>query len=269
MILKVLHLRVKPMKLLRTTGAAMLVAMAVGAQTAPPPDQIRGEITNVNAQAKQIAVKTDKGEAVTVTTTDRTVVVRMPAGVTDPKQGVKIELSAITPNDKLIAIGKLSADKKSLEGARLYVLTVSDIAQIHKQEDEDWVKRGTSGEVTAVDAAAKTITIKSGSKEITIESSDKADFRRYSADSFKSTDAKPSSLAEIKTGDQVRVLGNKNAEGDKVAAERIFSGTFPPHFGNHRLHRSGSQRAQGEGSGDQKIADDQAGSGFAGEETGA
>ncbi len=205
----------------------MLAAFPVLAQTAAPAaDQVRGAVTGVTVQSKQISVTTEKGDAVTVTLGPRTVLLRMPAGVTDPKQFVAIELQAVAEGDKLIALGKLSADKKIMEGAKVYILTKADIAQLHKLEDEDWVKRGTSGIVTAVDAAAKTITVKVGSKEAAVQLSDKTDMRRYSLDSFKSTDAKPAALADVKADDQLRVLGNKNAEGDKIAAERIFFGTF-------------------------------------------
>jgi hypothetical protein len=205
---------------------AVLAGLPAIAQQTAPADRIQGAVTAINPQARQIAVKTDKGDPVTITTTDRTVLLRMPAGVSDPKQGVKIELSGIAADDKLVAIGKLSADKKNLEGMKIYVLTKSDIAQIHQNEDEDWQKRGASGEVRAVDAAARTFTLKAGSKQFAVQVSDKTDFRRYSDDSFKSTDAKPSSLGEIKVDDQARVLGNKNAEGDSIAAERVFFGAF-------------------------------------------
>jgi hypothetical protein len=212
------------MKLSRIIVLTVLAAVPALAQQ--KTDQIQGAITSVNAQNKQITVTTDKNEIITVTASDRTSIVRMPAGVTDPKQGVKIELPTVTSGDKIIAFGKLSDDKKSLDGLRLYILTKNDIAAIHKQEDEEWVKRGTSGEVTAVDAVNKKFTIKAGSKDLTIELSDKTDLERYSPDSFKSTDAKPSSIGEIQLKDQVRVLGNKNDAGDTVAAERIFFGTF-------------------------------------------
>jgi len=206
---------------------AILGGLPAFAQSAAPAnDQVKGAITGVNLQARQIAVTTEKGDAVQIATTDRTILLRMPAGVTDPKQFVKIELPAIAAGDKVLAVGKLSADKKTLEAAKVFFLIKSDIAEIHKQEDEDWVKRGTSGVVSAADAAARSFTVKVGSKELAVQLSDKTDVRRYSADSFKSTDAKPGSLAEIKVDDQVRVLGNKNAEGDKIAAERVFFGTF-------------------------------------------
>ena len=214
------------MKIHRTMLFAVLAGLPAIAQQPAPADRIQGAVTAINSQARQIAVKSDKGEPVTITTTDRTVLLRMPAGVSDPKQGVKIELSGIAADDKLVAIGKLSADKKNLEGLKIYVLTKSDIAQIHQNEDEDWQKRGTSGVVTAVDAAAKTFTLKAGSKQFTVQVSEKTDFQRYSDDSFKSTDAKPSSLGGIKVDDQARVLGNKNADGDTIAAERAFFGAF-------------------------------------------
>jgi hypothetical protein len=212
------------MKYFRILAFTMLGVLGATAQQ--KADQLQGAITSVNPQNKQIVVTTDKGETVTVTASDRTSIVRMPAGVTDPKQGVKIELPTINAGDKIIAFGKLSDDKKGLDGSRLYILTKSDIAVIHKQEDDDWVKRGTSGEVASVDAAAKKFTVKLGNREITIQTSDKTDIQRYSPDSFKSTDAKPSTLAEIQPKDQVRVLGNKNEAGDTVTAERVFFGTF-------------------------------------------
>ena len=211
----------------RTLLCAILGGLPALAQPAAPAvDQVKGAVTSVNVQARQIAVTTEKGDPVTVSLIGRAVLLRMPAGVTDPKQFVAIELPTIAAGDKLIALGKLSADKKTLEGAKVYVLTSADIAQLHKLEDEDWVKRGTSGVASAVDAAAGTITLKVGAREFTVQVSAKTDIERYSADSFKSTDARPASLADMKVDDQVRVLGNKNAEGDKIAAERVFFGTF-------------------------------------------
>jgi uncharacterized membrane protein YgcG len=218
------------MKSMNLSGNILLTLLAglpVFAQTtAPAADQVRGAITGVAVQTKQIAVTTEKGDPVTVVLSARTVLLRMPAGVTDPKQFVAIELPAVAVGDKLIALGKLSADRKTLDGAKVYILTRADIAQLHKLEDEDWVKRGASGMVVAVDAAARTITVKVASKELGVQLSDKTDMRRYSADSFKSTDARPAVLADVKVDDQVRVLGNKDAAGDKIAAERVFFGTF-------------------------------------------
>ena len=55
--------------------------------------------------------------------------------------------------------------------------------------------------------------------------SNKTVFKRYIPDSVKYADAKPSTLAEIGTGDQVRVLGSKDDAGT-VQAEQVVSGAF-------------------------------------------
>jgi len=50
--------------------------------------------------------------------------------------------------------------------------------------------------------------------------------RRYAANSVKFDDAKPSKLADIHPGDQLRARGTKNADGTEFAAEEIVSGSF-------------------------------------------
>ena len=54
---------------------------------------------------------------------------------------------------------------------------------------------------------------------------DKTDCHRYSPDSASRADATPSCLAEVKAGDQVKVLGNQDPDGS-VAAEIVYSGAF-------------------------------------------
>jgi hypothetical protein len=55
---------------------------------------------------------------------------------------------------------------------------------------------------------------------------DKILYRRYAPDSIKFEDAKPSSFAELKVGDQVRALGEKSADGTRFTPEELVSGSF-------------------------------------------
>src|ERR1017187_1700900 len=57
---------------------------------APARAQVAGTVASVAAPASQLVLKTDKGESITVTTTDKTVILRMPAGVTDVQKGTKM-----------------------------------------------------------------------------------------------------------------------------------------------------------------------------------
>ena len=194
--------------------------------TAPARAQVAGTVTSVAAQASQFVMKTDKGESITVTTTDKTVILHMPAGVTDVQKGIKMTVGEMAAGDRVVAYYKGAADEKAVQATSLVVRTTADLAEIAKQELADWRKRGTVGTVTATDPAAKTITLKVGSKTVTVTASDKTEYHRYSLDSAKPADAKASSFAEIKVGDQAHVLGNKNEDGAATTAESIYAGTF-------------------------------------------
>src|SRR5262249_55674523 len=81
--------------------------------------------------------------------------------------------------------------------------------------------------VKAVDTAEKRITVDVRGRTMTVDaSSDKVGFRRYAPDSIHFADAKPSEFAAIKVGDQLRALGDKDAEGTKIKGEEILFGTF-------------------------------------------
>ena len=171
-------------------------------------------------------MKSDKGEDISVTTTDRTLLLRIPPGETDPKKGSKIALSALSAGDRAVIVGPAPSDPKTWAATAVLIMSKSDVASLQQKDQDDWKKRGTTGTVTAIDPAAKTVTIKSGSRTFTVQPSDKTSYHRYSLDSARFSDAKPSGFPEIKTGDQLRVLGNKSDEGATILAERIVSGSF-------------------------------------------
>ena len=202
--------------------------MSAAAQTPPAGNraQLSGTVTAVNADARQLSLKGDKGDDVTVSTTDRTLILRIPPGETDPKKGSKIALTALNPGDRAVIIGPAPSDPKTWAATAVLVMSKGDVASLQQKDQDDWKKRGTTGTVTTIDAAAKTVVIKSGSHTFTVQPSDKTTFQRYSLDSARFSDAKPSAFPEIQTGDQLRVLGNKNEDGTVIQAEKIVSGSF-------------------------------------------
>ena len=213
---------------------AMAAAVSAAAQTPPAPTpaaaanraQISGTIAAVDAANRQLTLQSDKGEAVSVATTDRTLILRIPPGETDPKKGTKIPLSTLAAGDRAVVMGPPPADPKSWNATAVLVMSKSDVASLHQKDQDDWRKRGTTGTVTAIDAAAHSLTIRSGSRTFSVQPSDKTVYNRYALDSARFSDAKPSSFAAIGTGDQLRILGNKNEEGTLIQAEKIVSGSF-------------------------------------------
>lgn len=195
------------------------------AQTAPRV-QVAGIVGSVNAAANQLVLKTDNGDSIAVTTTEKTSILHFAAGVTDPSKGTNMAVGDLQAGDRIVATYRGAAGDKQITAIRLVVRTTADLGAINQAELADWKKRGMAGNVTEVDAAAKSFTVKSGARTIAVTTTDKTEFHRYSLDSAKASDAKASNFAEVKVGDQVRVLGNRSADGASDAAESIYAGEF-------------------------------------------
>jgi hypothetical protein len=187
-----------------------------------------GVVTQVNASANQIVMKTDAGPEVTVTTEPKTSFRRTKPGETTLASASTIALTDIAAGDRVLARGVRSEDQKSVAATLVVVMSKSDIAQKQAAEKADWDKRGVIGVVTAASPTEIAISVRGagGAKTMIVTPGPNAVIRRYSPESIKFEDAKTSTLAEIRTGDQVRARGDKNAESTKMTADEIVSGTF-------------------------------------------
>ena len=216
------------MKSLGVIVLAILSWVGAEAQTPAAPVRVRvtGTVVSVDAAAGRIALKTDKGDVTTLTTTEKSFLRRLPPGETDTKKATPVGLGDIAAGDRVAAIGQFAADQKSFEARTVYVMSKTDVAEVHAKEEEDWQKRGTTGIVTAVDPAAKTIVIKAGRGQYTVQAAAATQLLRYAPDSAKLADAKPGTLGEIRVGDELHALGDKSADGTAIAAEKVVSGSF-------------------------------------------
>ena len=200
-----------------------------GAQTATPPlKSVIGEVTSLDAAAKQINVKADDGVIYTIDLADSTSYYHVPPGEKDLKKATKIAPSDVAVGDRLLARGALTEETKSIAAKTIVVMTKADLAKKQERDRAAWQTRGVAGTVTAVNADAKEITINTHGREaktVVIETS-AAGFRRYAPDSVRFADAKPSTFAELQVGDTVRVLGDKNEDGTRFKAEELIFGSF-------------------------------------------
>jgi hypothetical protein len=192
---------------------------------APARTQIAGNVTAVDSDKQQISLQTDKGETVTLSASEKTVIVHIPPGETDVKKGTKMAFSELAAGDRVVAFARPSDDPKMLQATSLVVRTKADVASVQQKQQEDWKKRGAAGIVTEVDAAGQSLTIRAGQRTWKVQASDKTQFHRYSPDSARPADARKSSFAEVKSGDQANVLGNRGEDGT-IAAEVVYSGSF-------------------------------------------
>jgi hypothetical protein len=214
------------MNCLRLITLAVLLGVPASAQAPANRTQVAGTISAVDAGGGKITLKGDKGEDVTVTTGPRTLFLKMPPGETDAKKGTKIALTDVSAGDRAVVVAPQGSDPKSLNATAVLVMSKSDVASLQQKDVDDWKKRGTTGNVTAIDTASKTVTIKTGARSFRVTPSDKTTYFRYAPDSARFADAKPAAFEDIKVADQVRVLGNKTEDGAGILAEKLVSGSF-------------------------------------------
>ena len=216
------------MKSLAVIALATLFCVGGRAQTqaAPARARVTGTVVSVDAAGGRITLKSDKGDVTTVTTTEKSFLRRLPPGETDAKKATPAGVADIAAGDRVVASGQFGADEKSFEAHTVLVMPKASVEAVHAKEEEDWQKRGTTGIVTEVNPAAKTIVIKAGRGQYTVEAAAAKEVLRYAKDSAKLADAKPGTLGEIRVGDELHVLGDKNADGTAITAEKLVSGSF-------------------------------------------
>lgn len=219
-------------------GAVLGVAFSAAGQTpaasttTPAAGRVIGEVKAIDAGARQMIVRLDDGVLVTVNLSDTTQYKRMALGQTTLTTATDITLADIGPGDRVWARWRPGSDQKTVPSAQIVVMSKADVAKKHEQERAEWRRRGVSGIVSALNPATREITVSSRTlmgtpQAVIIPVTDKVMIRRYPPDSIpKYSDARPSKFEELKTGDQLRALGDKSADGTHLTAEEVVFGSF-------------------------------------------
>jgi len=193
--------------------------------------QVFGKVTEINSSGGKLVVKTAAGSVVTVNVNEKTTYQRVPPGETSLTKAEPSALTEITVGDGVVARGYVEADRKSVPAQKIFVVSQSEIAKKNAMERAKW-SGGVKGVVSAVNPTTKEITVTSrslmgASQAVTVAVTDKAELKRYPADSLpKYSEAKPSKFEEVKVGDQLNARGEKSADGMHLTAEEIVSGSF-------------------------------------------
>ncbi|MEP6818959.1 MAG: hypothetical protein ABJA18_05455 [bacterium] len=189
-----------------------------------------GEVKVIDNVGKLLIVKTDAGSLVTVALSDKTIYMRLAPGEKTLTNATKIAFSDVGEGDRVWARGKVADDQKSVPATALIVMNKVDIAKKQETERAEWKKRGVLGIVTALKPETKEVTISTrtmaGPQPLIIPISDKVELRRYAPDSIKFSDARTAKFDELKVGDQLRALGERNTAGTAFNAEKVVTGSF-------------------------------------------
>jgi len=203
------------------------------AQTGDPdiaPKYAIGEVKSIDAAAKQLTIKTDAGSMVTVTLSDKTTYKKLAPGEKTLANATDLTFADLGEGDRVMARGTVSDDHKTVPALQVIVMTKGDLAKKQEAERLEWRRRGILGVITALKPDTKEITISNrtmaGTQAVVIPISDKTEMRRYAPDSIKFGDAKPSSFAELKVGDQLRALGDRTEDPLRFNPQKVVTGSF-------------------------------------------
>lgn len=205
-------------KLLQASLVITLGLALAAAGHAQSPTRVVGTVTTISGRV--LTVKPDQGTPSTVTVSDTARILRAEPGAKKLSTATPMPFTDIAVGDRVLAL--VHGNTASI----VIAMKHADIAQRQEAQAADWRRRGAAGLVKAVDTAAGTITIASGARTLVIHVTPATVIRRYSAESAQFADAKPSTLSEIHPGDQLRVLGDKNADESQITAAEIVSGSF-------------------------------------------
>jgi len=224
---------VRTLSILFSSLILVTSTVAVSAQTSDPaikPTLVSGKVSEINASAGQITIKTAAGSVVVANVNEKTTYTRMPPGETDPTKAEQTSLTEIAVGDGVVARGYVAADQKSVPAQRIIVVSQSEIAKKGAAEKQAWA-RGARGIVGSVNPSTKEVTVTSralnGTAQSVIVAVDKAKIKRYPPDSIpKYTNATAANFEDIKVGDQFNAKGTKSEDGTHLAAEEVLFGTF-------------------------------------------
>ncbi len=213
--------------------ALLLAGQTARAQASPEAKGVRTVGVVKSISSGSITVTADSGETVAASLQDDTKIIRVAPGQKDLKEASPLKVEDVQIGDRILVRGIPGASGQPLKAVTIIVMKQADVASKQEQQRDDWQKRGVGGLVTGVDAAVGTITISLGpgtagapAKTLTIRTTKDTVLRRYAANSIKFDDAKARPISDIKSGDQLRARGSKNADGTELAAEEIISGSF-------------------------------------------
>jgi len=212
-------------------GASARIARAQTSDPAITATQVFGKVSEINASAGLISVKTAAGSVVAASINEKTTYQRVPPGETDLKKAAPASLTEIAVGDGVVVRGFVADDRKSVPAQKIIVVSQSDIAKRNAIERAKWAG-GVKGIVSSVNPTTKELTVTSrslmgASQAVIIAISDKVAMKRYPADSIpRYSEAKPSKFEEVKVGDQLNARGEKSTDGTRLTAEEVVTGSF-------------------------------------------
>jgi hypothetical protein len=184
-------------------ASSFSVRAGQGAPATPAPKSPPALGTIKTISGNTLTLTTDAGAEIKVVVSADAKLLRVPPGSKDLKEAAPLQFADLQAGDRILVRGKPGDDPNSMVASSVVAMKKTEIAEKQSHEREEWQRHGIGGLVRSVDASSGVITIgtttATGNKDIAIHAASTTILRRYAPGSVKFDDAKPSTLAEIKT----------------------------------------------------------------------
>jgi hypothetical protein len=210
---------------------SLAVVLALGCALslrAQAPAHPSGTVKSTGSDS--FVLTTATGQDVTVNVPAAAKVLIVPPGSKDLTAATAGSASDVQTGDRALVTGTAGDTGTTVTAVRVILMKSTAIAETHAAEAEAW-QRGGGGIVKSVDAAAGKVLISSGLRTVTVTTTPATIVRRYANGSVKFEDAVKSDLASVQPGDQLRVRGDRSADGLTIAADEIVTGSFKNYSG--------------------------------------
>lgn len=195
-----------------------MAAISVWAQ-----GRVLGTITSADIANRQLSLQTDQGDLYAVKVLPEAKVQRIAPGQTDLTKAEAIEIAVLAKGDRVLARGQQDAAAKTLLAAQIVVIPKQSLESRDAARQQEW----KTGSIAGVVKTVAPLTIQSkGSVTWTIDATALKTIHQYADDSSRFSNAKVAQLADLQPGDQLKVLGPRDAEAKTVKASEIVFGRF-------------------------------------------
>jgi hypothetical protein len=223
---------IRTAKFVSSTWIACVALVALSAATllaqAPAASRFLGTVTAINGTS--LSVKSDAGDLHQVDVPATAILKQIAPGEKDLAKAEVIPFSSLAAGDRVLVRLDSKAPAGSSVALQVIAIKQADLAKKQDADRLDWQHRGVGGLVKSVDSAAGLIVITSGAgqtaKTINIHTTSASILKRYAPASVRFDEAKPGTITEIKSGDQIRARGKKSPDGSELTAEEAVSGSF-------------------------------------------
>lgn len=207
----------------------LIAAIVFGQTPAPPAARHVGAVLKVDTSARTLLIRLDNGGEKWISAPPDVEMLEVAPGDKDLSGAAAVTLEAVRVGDRLL-VRRAEYNAEIVVATQIVLIRQKDLTEREKAEQADWKSRGISGRVLAVEAGTGHVTISTISRQasgrVTIGINGSTIQRRYRPGSARFTDARPSSMSDIRVGDQLLALGDRTPDGLVLTAEKIISGSF-------------------------------------------